>query len=214
MSDVAPSGGATALAPSARAALRWARASAVSRNGLALPPVEGVSVSAVLSDALVDSLDLLAGLTLSDPVDSPVRLLLDRLDIHPARVFGERRLDVEELSGIYAYIPADDEPELAPDARLVVDGAASGGPFEGNQFATADALLLSLLRLPTVPASQRLAVALRDAGHDYAALTGVITEFVSRFADSNPDDPGAGWREVAARAPRRHADSASTTFRP
>jgi hypothetical protein len=200
MSAVGPDDAATPLAPSARTALRWARAASVSRNRLVLPsPNPGISVAAVLSDAIVDSVDLLAGLLFGRPADSPVRRLLDRLDIHPARVFGEH-LAIDTMAGSFQFIPADEVPPMSSDARVVVDGAASGGPFDAEGLFGADALFVSLVRLPSVDGSQRLAAAMRDAGYEYGALTVAVETFM-RFATPGPADAGAGWKEALQSLP-------------
>ncbi len=75
------------------------------------------------------------------------------------------------------------------------------GHASDDGLATADALLLSLLRLPTVTASQRLAAAMRDAGYDYRAVTIVVDEFVTRFADAHEVEARAGWLEVLGALP-------------
>ena len=158
--------------------MRWGWAAAVSRTGWLSAPQR----------APVDSMDLLAGILLSHPTESPLRAVLDHLGIHPSKVFGARQFLLEDLAAARERIPPDVDPPLTPETQAILASAESAGPFDREELVRLDSLLLNVLRSPTSAAANSIGIAVREAGYGIGAIQEALNA-MSLSAVIGTDDP-------------------------
>ncbi|HEX2301082.1 MAG TPA: P-loop NTPase fold protein, partial [Pseudonocardiaceae bacterium] len=145
------------LTLSAKAACRWAFAVATTRNGSIEP-----------SDVRVDTLDLLAGLTLAHLRDNPVSQLLAHFEIPPGAVLsdgGARRYDPRALLDAYHRTSGAGLPPLDKQATQVLEHALSETPGSKDGLVTLSMLFVALLEDPNA-ASTALGAELTNRGVD------------------------------------------------
>ncbi len=140
---------------SAKAAWRWAWASALARTAATEP-----------SGIRIDALDLLAGLALAHVRDSPVSQLLAHFHIPAGAVLsdsGMRSYQAQELMAAFRRTPAGKLPTLDTETRQALEYALSAMPPSTDGLITLSMLFGALLET-TNPASMKI----RDELHSRA----------------------------------------------
>jgi KAP family P-loop domain len=158
------------LTASSKAALRWAAAYARARE-------------VASSEVLVDSRDLLVGILLAHPTDSPARQLFEHFDIPLGAVLATgpaRTPDASTLLGAARDVPADELPALDTTADSVLEHAVRAMPQESDRLVHLRLLFGAFLEAPaSAPVLSVLRDQLRSRGQDAAAVALSYREFLS-----------------------------------
>jgi hypothetical protein len=158
------------LTASSKVALRWAAAYARARE-------------VASSEVLVDSRDLLVGILLAHPTDSPARQLFEHFDIPLGAVLPTgpaRTPDASTLLDAARNVPADELPALDTTADSILDHAVRRMPQESDRLVHLRLLFGAFLEAPTsAPVLSVLRDQLRSRGQNEDAVARSYREFLS-----------------------------------
>lgn len=163
------------LSWSAKAAWRWAWATAAARTGATEP-----------SGVLVDTVDLLAGLALAHLRDSAVSQMLAHFHIPPSALLsdgGARAYRAEAILAAARRIPDDTMPQVNDEAGRILEYALTEMPPRSDGLIHLSMLTAALLEMPNM-ASMALRTELANRGVDVEPVLRSFREYLDARTSS------------------------------